>query len=119
VLSKFQPRKAIHGHEPVFDIKMDTRFVSCMAYPSGQVPRMVGGDVLEERSFPIDVGSVEFVRRRVGNERKYHRYSWTVHAAQADYQFTSSAGEEMTSVQLETLENIVRSLKIERQIGSS
>jgi hypothetical protein len=115
VLPKFQPRKPIPGHAPVFDIKMGTLFVSCMAYPSGPVPRIVGGDILEERSFPVEVGSVNFVRRRVGKEHKYYRYSWTVHAPKADYQFTSSAEEEMTSVQLETLENIVRSLKIEQE----
>jgi hypothetical protein len=115
VLPKFQPRKPIPGHEPVFDIKMDPLFVSCMAYPSGQVLRRVGGDLLEERSFPVDAGSVDFVRRRVGREHQYYRYSWTVHAPKADYQFTSSAKEEMTSVQLEILENIVRSLKIEQE----
>jgi hypothetical protein len=117
VLPKFQGRKPIPGYEPVFDIKMDSLFVSCMAYPSGGVMRRDGGDLLEERSFPIDAGRVEFVRRRVGSEHQYHHYHWTVHAPKADYQFYSVTKEEMTSVQLEILESIVRSLKFEPEPG--
>ena len=91
---------------------MDSLFVSCQAYPRGQVLRWAGGDILEKRTFTAAAGTVNFVRQRLGRESQFHHYSWTVTTPKADYQFSSSPSEEMTSLQLERLENIVRSLKI-------
>ena len=82
---------------------MDSLFVSCQAYPSGQVLRWAGGDVLEKRTFTAAAGIVNFVRQRLGRESQFHHYSWTVMTPKADYQFSSSPSEEMTSLQLERL----------------
>ena len=74
-----------------------------------------GSYILEQRSFPVEAGSVDFVRRRVvRGERQYYSYSWIVHSSQADYQFISSPKEEMTPVQLEMLENMVHRFRLTR-----
>lgn len=109
VLSKFQARKPIPGHEAVFDIKVESLFIYCMAYPKGGRIRD-GGDALEERSFAMGDYTVDFVKRRFGRgEHEHYGYEWTIHSPRAEYQFSSWNKKEITSVQLETLENIVRS----------
>ena len=118
VLPKFQPRKPIPGHEAVFDIELEPLFVSCTAYPNGQLPRRIGTDVLEERSVPPGAYGVDFVKRRVGRgEHQRYLYIWTVRLPQAAYQFTSWTKEEMTSGQSDILENMVRSFKIQEEPG--
>jgi len=113
VLPKFQSRKPIPGREPVFDIKLDKFFISCMAYPTGRVPRIAGCEILEERTFSTDIHTAGFVKRVAGKgEHQYFLYEWTVNTAQAAYKFTSSPKEEISSRQLKLLENMIRSFRI-------
>jgi hypothetical protein len=113
ILPTFPGRKPTPWDQPVFHIKLGALSMSCVAYPSGEKLRITGGEILEERSFSVESGSITFVCRRFGGKYQHYDYRWRLHAPKADYCFTCVTETEMTLVQLQTMENIVRSLKFD------
>jgi hypothetical protein len=109
------PRKGSGHDEVVFDIAMGKDFLACLAYSPGREPKWSGVEVLEKQSFAIQPGEVQFEKRRTTNlKRAWFQYEWTLRTPQAVYQFFNSRKIAWTARELEVLENVVRSFKMDR-----
>lgn len=111
------PRKGGNRDEVVFDLEVGKDFLTCRAYPPGRKPKWGRVEVLEKRSFTIQPGEVLFEQRRTTNlKRRWLQYEWTIGTPQAVYQFFNSRETAWTSHELEALESIIRSFKLNRAL---
>jgi hypothetical protein len=111
------PRKGGQRDEVVFELEVGKDFLTCRAHPPDRKPNWCGVEVLEKRSIAIQPGELQFEHRRTTNlNRGWFQYEWTLRTPQADYQFFNSREIAWTSHELEVLENIVRSFKMDRAL---